>query len=98
MEREGGRHRPLTHLHIIRDKHHDCSLVAMVTTVVGCRKHSSDVRESEDGGTVTSIREAHPLWTARNGHYQLRGNSQWRRVCFLSVITYPDKVTNLQTC
>lgn len=67
----GGRHRSLTHLHIIRDKHHDCSLVAMVTTVVGCRKHSSDVREGEDGGTVTSIRETHPLWTARSGHMQV---------------------------
>ena len=52
-----------THLHVIMHKHHDCSLVAMGTTVVGCRKHSGHIREGEDRGSISLVREAHTLWS-----------------------------------
>ena len=71
MEREGGEGRGevrggrwrQTHLHIILHKHHECSLVAMVTTVVGCREHGGDVWEGEDGVSISLVREAHTLWS-----------------------------------
>jgi len=64
----------VTNLHVIMHKHHDCSLVAMGTTVVGCWEHSGDVREGEDGGSISLVCEAHTLWS---GGWWGKANHPW---------------------